>query len=341
MTKKQHYMTPNERQQLEALYNARVPVARIARQLGFCRQTIYNEIKLGLYLHTIDFQDKPRYSAEKAEQIHREAQARKGRDLKIGKDRAYADYLERKIVQERYSPAAALAAARKAGYHTRICTATLYSYIEKGVFYQLTNNDLWEKSTRKKRGYRPVKRIAHPSLPSIKDRPAEIEQRQDHGHWEMDLVIGVQKNKACLLTLTERVSRQELIFKLPDRQAMTVRGVFDRLERSMGKKSFRNTFRSLTTDNGVEFMEYEKLRESIYGGQRFDVWYCHSYASWEKGTNENHNRMIRRFFPKGTDFSKITKKEIAAVQAWMNGYPRKILGWLTPEEVMSHKSDAR
>ena len=82
----------------------------------------------------------------------------------------------------------------------------------------------------------------------------------------------------------------------------------------MGKQAFQKKFRSITTDNGPEFLEYELLTRSIYGGQRFQVYYCHSYAAWEKGSNENHNRMIRRFFPKGTDFSKITKKRIAELQ---------------------------
>ena len=79
-----------------------------------------------------------------------------------------------------------------------------------------------------------------------------------------------------------------------------------------------------------EFLEYDQLTKSIFGGKRFDIWYCHSYAAWEKGTNENHNRMIRRWSPKGTDFSKVKNAEIAALQDWMNGYPRKVLDWKTP-----------
>lgn len=150
MTKKQHYMTTDERQQLEALYTAKIPVARIAKQLGFCRQTIYNEIRIGFYEYEKDGFLKPRYSAVKAQQKHDYAQTAKGRPLKIGRDRAYADYLEAKIVKARYSPAAALASARRAGYQTRICTATLYSYIEKGVFLDLTTKHLWEKSKKKK-----------------------------------------------------------------------------------------------------------------------------------------------------------------------------------------------
>ena len=100
----------------------------------------------------------------------------------------------------------------------------------------------------------------------------------------------------------------------------------------MGRDLFKKKFRSITTDNGSEFLEYDQLTRSIFGGKRFDIWYCHSYAAWEKGTNENHNRMIRRWFPKGTDFSKVKSAEIAALQDWMNGYPRKVLGWKTPRE---------
>lgn len=95
--KKQHYMTRDERQQLEALYTAGIPVAKIARQLGFCRQTIYNEIKRGLYIHTCDWWDEVRYSAQKGQQRHDYMQTGKGRQLKIGNDRAYAEFLEKLI----------------------------------------------------------------------------------------------------------------------------------------------------------------------------------------------------------------------------------------------------
>ena len=148
----------------------------------------------------------------------------------------------------------------------------------------------------------------------------------------MDLVVSCTKGKGALLTLTERSTREEMIFQLPDRRAVTVRTVFDKLERRLGREKFRERFRSITTDNGSEFLDYGQLTQSIYGGKRFDIWYCHSYAAWEKGTNENHNRMIRRWFPKGTDFSKVKSAEIAALQDWMNGYPRKVLGWKTPRE---------
>lgn len=328
--KKQHYMTHEERQKLEALRRAKVPVAEIARLLGFCRQTIYNELKIGEYEHDCQWRTEIRYSPDKAEKLHRERQSTKGRPLKIGKDHRYANYLEQKIRKERYSPAAALAAARAEGFETRISTNTLYSYIEKGIFLELTNKDLWIKSKRKNKRKEKERRIVHPKLPSINDRPQHINQREERGHWEMDLIIGKAGTKPVLLTLTERLSRKELIFKLPNRKAETIRKVFDRLEKET--PNFKAKFKSITTDNGVEFMKYEQLKRSIYGGERFKIYYCHSFAAWEKGSNENHNRMIRRWIPKGTDLNKITKKQVAAIQDWMNNYPRKILAWLTPNE---------
>lgn len=169
-------------------------------------------------------------------------------------------------------------------------------------------------------------------MPSISDRSEDINNRVEYGHWEMDLVVGKKGSSSVLLTLTERLSRSEIIIKLPDRKAKTIRKAFDKLERKYGKQRFRTLFKTITTDNGSEFLQHSDLCKSIFGGQRFIVYYCHSFAAWEKGTNENHNRMIRRWFPKGTDFDKVTAKQIEKVQDWMNNYPRKILGWLTPLE---------
>jgi len=331
MMKKQHYMTAAERFKLEAYLEAGKSVSWIAKIMGFCRQTIYNEIKRGTYLHTVKWWDEKRYSAAKGQMIYQKAQRNKGRPLKIGNDIAYANFLEHKILHDRFSPAAALALARKEGYTTCICVNTFYNYITQGVFYQLTNSDLLEKTTRKPREKKGRPKIAHKNLPNIAHRPDYINLRMEHGHWEMDLVVGPQASRACLLTLTERVTRAEIIIKLPNRKAATVRRALNRLERNT--PNFREKFKSITTDNGPEFMEYHKLIKSIYGGKRFSVYYCHSYAAWEKGCNENHNRMIRRWFPKGTAFEKVSKAEIAAVQDWMNSYPRKILGWASPAEL--------
>lgn len=331
MAKKQHYMTYEERIQLETLLRHKIPVSEIARELGFARQTIYREIRRGAYQHERNGFLQLRYSAQKGQLIHDQRQENKGCPLKIGKDYAFANFLEQKILQDHYSPAAALAAARTEGYTTRISVGTLYNYITMGLFVELEDKHLLEKPTRKPRKKNEGPKIVHKKLPSIEIRPAVIGERTEPGHWEMDLVVGPQGTKPCLLTLTERMLRKEIIIWLPDRRAVTIRRAIDRLERNT--VGFREKFKSITTDNGSEFMEYDLLIQSCRRkGKRFDIYYCHSYAAWEKGSNENHNRMIRRFFPKGTDFTHVTKKQVAAIQDWMNNYPRKVLDWMTPLE---------
>lgn len=330
----QHYMTYQERIRMETLLKYKVPIAQIARELGCCRQTIYNEMKRGRFTYINPehgyYREEPRYSADKGQQIHDKACRNRGRDLKIGSDLAYANFLEEKMLRNKYSPAAALAAARAAGFAMTLCVRTVYNYIDQGVFYAMTNNDLWEKPRRRKKRQRPEQRVAHPKLPSIEQRPRHIRDREDLGHWEMDLVVGKQKTAAALLVLTERITREVIIRKIQDKTSASVVAAIDELERKT--PNFREKFQSITTDNGSEFLDYEGLRRSIYYGERCEIWYCHSFASWEKGTIERNNRIIRRFFPKGTDFTKVTKKRIAEVQDWMNDYPRKILDWMTPRE---------
>lgn len=329
----QHYMTSWERQQLEALAQAGHSVMEIAAQLGFCRQTIYNELKAGA-VHQVRNPrgipiDTVEYSAHVADQRHAYAQGNKGRDLKIGSHHDYARRLEDLMrgVQadghidrrKRYSPAAALAQARREGYPVTVCPATLYTYIAKGVFLHLTRQDLW--SPRKKRRYNHVQRVAHPLLPSIAQRPQAINDRAEPGHWEMDLVMGKAKTKPALLTLTERMSRKEIILKIPDKTGESVLRALAQV---------KEPIRSITTDNGSEFLAYDQIRQILDGAE---VYYCHSYASWEKGTNERHNRMIRQWWPKGTDFSTVSQEELDELADHLNNYPRRVLGWRSPAEI--------
>ena len=192
--KKQHYMTENERYLLEGFLRANKPVSWIAREMGFCRKTIYNEIHRGSYHRVVEshgyYRDEIHYSADKGQQIHAYNQTAKGRQLKIDSDRAYADYLEEKILKQHFSPAAALASARQAGFKTKVCVSTLYSYIDKRIFLQLTNKDLWVKHKKKAPGEKPRSRVVHTKLPSIEIRPQHINDRSEPGHWEMDLVVG-------------------------------------------------------------------------------------------------------------------------------------------------------
>lgn len=110
----------------------------------------------------------------------------------------------------------------------------------------------------------------------------------------------------------------------------------NKLEKKYGK-NFKNIFKSITVDNGSEFSDCKGMEKSIFNGQRTKVYYCHPYSSWERGSNERMNREIRRLIPKGTNIGKISTKEIAHVQNWVNSYPREIFGYATSEELFQYE----
>ena len=177
-----------------------------------------------------------------------------------------------------------------------------------------------------------------PAGESIEQRPEEIDEREEFGHWEGDTVYsgkGKRKTTRALLTLTERKTRKEIIIAIPNRKAETVVKALDALERKLGARRFRAIFKSITFDNGTEFAAAEELERSCINKHlpRTKVYFCHPYSSWERGTNENTNGMIRRRFPKGTNFAAVTNAQITQAENWINNYPRKILGYKSSEIV--------
>jgi len=155
---------------------------------------------------------------------------------------------------------------------------------------------------------------------SIEERPPEVEQREEFGHWEMDTVVSRHGGRGCLPVLTERKTRLVLAARLGAVTAKAVRKALRRLIRSGRLKGAR----SITTDNGSEFpgsAALERLFRKANATLR--IYYTHAYAAWEKGPVENANRHVRRFFPKGTDFSRVTAAEVAAMQDFINSIPRR------------------
>lgn len=304
-------------------------VREIARIMEVSPSTISRELKRGACMClNSDLTTRIDYSPQLADDKYRAHLKDKGGPLKIGNDHRLAEYIERRIIEDKYSPAAVLgeiSTSETLKFSVSICRATLYSYIDKGIFLRLTNKHLTYKGKRKRK-YRHIRPARAPKGESIERRPEEINLRATFGHWEMDTVMGTKKSRQCLLVLTERLTRHEIICLLPDHTAASVVKALDSLERRYGKM-FRKVFRTITTDNGSEFQDCEGMERSIYGGRRTKLYYCHPYSSWEKGTTEKQNQMIRRIFPKGTNFDKVSKKEVAAANEWLNGYPRLILGW--------------
>ena len=132
----------------------------------------------------------------------------------------------------------------------------------------------------------------------IGERPTEADERQEAGHWEIDLVVGGKdKGATVLLTLTERKTRKLMIRKFKDRSQKAVVRTINGLERQMGAETFRLGFKSITADNGSEFLDRKALERSVSGGDRTHIYYAHPYSSWKRGNNENANRIIRHFIP--------------------------------------------
>jgi IS30 family transposase len=304
--------------------------------LGKSRRTVIREIRRGMTARrrSSDWKDIEYYSAEPARRKADENKQNHGSAEKIGNDRVLAVAVADKIRKEKYSPYAVTATFNNEGWpgFTRLCAKTIYRYIGKGIFAGTSEADLPRRGKRRKKSGKPPKhsRIGAAKR-SIEKRPAAANERTESGHWEMDTVKGVKNgNTDCLLTLTDRKTRAEIIRKLPDGRASSVIAALDGIERELGA-GFSEVFKSVTADNGVEFSDYEALERScLSDGKRFLLFFAHPYRSGGRGANENSNGIIRGFFPKGTDFSAISEEAAAKVQSWINNYPRKILDGRPP-----------
>lgn len=331
--------TRTDRLKLESLYNVGVPVRQMANELGFHVSSIYRELKRGMYPHmTTDWTYIQKYSADKAQGRADYNATAKGPDLKIGNDRELLTFIDELILHKHYSPDAVLGYIKAQGlqFRTTICTTTLYRYIRMGLLPHVTDKDLLFKGTRK-RQYRKVHTVKRaPKGDSIERRPREIDKRQTFGHWELDSVIGQQTKGQTLLVLTERLTRQEIIFKANDKTAQSTVAMLDKLERRYGA-DFSRVFKTITVDNGCEFQDCEGMQRSILrpGEKRTHIYYCHPYCSGERGSNEKQNSMIRRWIPKGTRMEEFSQQHIDEIADWMNHYPRRLFGFISSAERFS------
>ena len=336
--RKYTHLSERDRYKIEALLDGKKSAEEIAVLLGRNRSTLHREIKRGTIKRIqTDLTQKKKYRANVAQSDYLKRCSHRERSLKIGEDKLLEEHIRIKITRDRFSPDAVIGQIKASGlrFEAMICTKTLYNYIDAGIFSGINHKHLWEKSKKKKRLYKTVVRVTtrNRRARSIEDRPKEVNDRLEYGHWEGDTVKSARSAKPGLLTLTERKTREELIVKVNQATHEAVQEALDRLERKHGDE-FKMKFKSITLDNGSEFLNWESLEASVLkaGEQRTMIYFAHAYSSWERGTNENHNRMIRRFIPKGYDIGGFSDKEIKAVQDWMNNYPRRILGYNTPNQ---------
>lgn len=208
---------------------------------------------------------------------------------------------------------------------------TIYRYIYQKDYY-VKREKLWKYLTlrwkkRMSKGGRHVQKDSRISeAVSIDKRPKIVEKRKQVGHWESDNVIGKITDKTALSTIVERVLKVTLISKLEAKTAEAkIKALFVKM--AILPDDLRKT---MTVDNGSENAHHKQITESL----GMDVYFCHAYHSWEKGTNENTNGRLRRYIPKGISIDTISEEAIAAIEWKLNTTPRKCLGFKTPYEAL-------
>lgn len=332
-------LTWNDKLTIEKMLKQGYSKPQIARYLGVHHSTIYDEVKRGqIEVLNSDLTTRVVYSPETSAYRHELAMKNKEQPLKIGHDHALAQWLVDVIGEQGFSPAAACALMGKTPdttFSVTLCRQTVYKYIEKGYLWPLTNKQLRYKG-KKRRPYNRVRAARVSRGDSIERRPEAVNLRKELGHWEMDSVEGKKGSKRVLLVMTERVTRQEIVIPMRDQTAASVVNALDALEKRFGCENFAKVFRSITVDNGSEFMDVTGMQRSINESEtRTHVYYCHPRNPGERGSNEKQNQLIRWFFPKGTDFTHITNEAIQKAVDWINNYPRLILGWKSSNELFS------
>ncbi len=312
----------------------------IARELHVHRSTISRELKRRYT------KINPRTNRQKTLPYNVD-DAQKDRNFKRGLSNAkyiveeypkLKKYIEDRILIDGWAPDIIAGRIEKEKLYlqegfTSISTATIYKAIHLGLLnVKKSDTRRMEKFHTKEKDVSndkydiPKNKKAY----SIELRPDDINNRLFIGHWELDTVIGVREgNHKCLMTLTERKSKFEIIIVLESKTKEQVVLKFKMIKKYL-KRKLNKVIKSLTTDNGSEFAGFLDIIKTTGAA----LYFCHQYASGEKGTNEKNNGMIRYFIPKGNLIENYTSDEIYKIVRWMNSYPRKSLDYLSPSEIL-------
>lgn len=249
------------------------------------------------------------------------------KQCKIGSKYVLSDWnLIERLLEQQWSPEQISLWLTQEG-HLEISHETIYQHI---LLDQATGGELYKhlrerKKKRKRYGGGKDRRGKIPNQTSIDERPLEAEQRDRPGaDWEGDLIIG-SKHKQAIVTMVDRCTRTTFMRKVAFKTAEAVTAAICEM-----MSSVKAAFRTVTFDNGREFAMHEKIAAELGG----HVYFAHPYSSWERGTNENTNGLIRQYFPKDCDFSTLTDTRINDVQNRLNNRPRKCLGIKTPNQLL-------
>lgn len=333
--RKGQHLTPEERHIIEVRLNKdKWSTYRIAKELNRPYNTVKNEIARGMV--DLYHGKVTRYKADKGHEVYLEHRAESKRKYRCLEVFEFLQYVEKHFREDKWSLDACAKKALLDGVFERnqtVCTKTLYNYIDHR-FLTIKNIDLPEKVSRStKRKGKPHENIKKLGK-SIEERPESVELREEFGHWEIDSVLGkMLEDEPAIVVLTERKIRESLWLKVKDHTAESVDQALKELFAEYGDR-YREVFKTITADNGSEFANLSSLEKQGIG-----IYFTHPFSSCEKGTVECHNRMLRRFIPKGKSIKDYTADEILYFSDIINGLPRRILGYRTPDELFEAELD--
>lgn len=332
--RKGQHLLSEERHEIEVRRKDGWSIYRIAKHLGRPYNTVKNEIRRGtvsLYHGKVQ-----RYKADEGKKVYLEHRQNCRKQYRCLATIRFLQYIvDRFRSDEHWSLDASYGEALRNGVFARsemVCTKTLYNYVDLGLL-PIKNIDLPEKLRRntKAKKVRESRKILGRS---IEERPEIVSFRKEFGHWEIDTVIGKKdENEPCVLTLVERVTRMCIWVKARNHTAEAINEALQKVMSYFAEQRDQ-VFKTITGDNGSEFSGLSLLENG-----KLKVYFTHPYSSCEKGTNECHNRMLRRFIPKGKSISDYTADEICFFADCINALPRKILGYCTPEELFDRYLD--
>lgn len=309
---------------------------RIAKELKRPINTVLNEIRRGTVDQIVNKKLVKTYLADAGQTIYEKNRKNSCPAFKLLRCKDFIDFVTDKVKKSNWSLDACVGRAiaeSKFKHSEMVCTKTLYNYVALGLL-PIKAIDLPLVLRRNPKNEKVRKHKKHLGR-SIEERPEHIELRDVFGHWEIDTVLGHKtKNDNVILTLVERQTRYSIFLKISDKTSDAVASAISELEYYYGS-GFDKVFKTITSDNGLEFSELHTLESK----SETNIYFAHPYASHERGTNERHNGMLRRFIPKGKAISDYSCEDIAYIENWCNTLPRKILGYKTPEELFEEQLD--
>ena len=287
---------------IETLHNEGRSLRYIANYLGFSKTTVFNE------LHRLNGE----YQAELAQTDFERKVSQRGRKSSLTTN--LKRLIEEKIKVQKWS-------AEQVAHVVGIAYKSIYNWIDQGLL-DLQLKDLPDHGIRRHRAREKRGTFSHGR--SIEKRPASVDTRQEFGHFEADTVLSGKRKGQAVATFVERKSRLTIVKRLNGRDSQSMKQAIVELAHQLNGK-----LKTLTVDHGKEFADFRTI-EDLTGTP---VYFAHAYSPHERGSNENRNRVLRRFIPKGKLIEELSNGELTQINWYLNSRPLKCLNWHSPIEI--------